>query len=153
MDKRPIRRRFRDNPYILNSIKDKNIYIINFYDNKGVMQKVEVSREVFNLFDENEKFENARFYEYSKHLLHENFNSEVIASDYSLEDEVISALKIKELKKELNNLTIVQKRRIIKYYFYDMTLDEIAKEEKCTKMAVKFSIDSAINKISKKLKK
>lgn len=33
-----------------------------------------------------------------------------------------------------------------------MTFEEIAQEENCTKMAVKFSVDIAIEKISKKLK-
>ena len=38
----------------------------------------------------------------------------------------------------------VQRRRIKKYYFEELTLKEIAKEENCTKMAIKFSIDNAI---------
>ena len=43
-----------------------------------------------------------------------------------------------------------KKRRLIKYYFYDKTYEEIANEEKCSKRAVKFSIDIALGKISKK---
>lgn len=34
-----------------------------------------------------------------------------------------------------------------------MTLEEIAREEKCSKVAIKYSIDIAIEKISKKFKK
>ena len=41
----------------------------------------------------------------------------------------------------------VQKRRIKKYYFDDMTLEEIAKSESCTFRAIKFSIDIGLNKL------
>ena len=153
MDKRPCRRKFKDNPYTLTSNKDENIYIINFIDSRGILQNVEVNKDIFELFDKSEKEENARFYEYAKHLMHEDFNSEVIASDYSLEEEVFNNMTIKELKRALDELPSIQKRRIIKYYFYDMTLEAIAKEEGCTAKAVRFSINIALEKISKKIQK
>ena len=152
MDKRPCRRKFKDNPYTLTSNKDENVYIINFIDSMGILQNVEVSKDIFELFDKSEKEENARFYEYAKHLMHENFNSEVIASNYSLEEDVFNNMTFKELKRVLDELPAIQKRRIIKYYFYDMTLEAIAKEEGCTAKAVRFSINIALEKISKKFK-
>ena len=60
---------------------------------------------------------------------------------------------VEELKDIINSLPEIQKRRLKKYYFEDMTLEQIAKEENCTKRAVKFTIDIAIEKISKKIKK
>ena len=62
-------------------------------------------------------------------------------------------MTVKELKKVISELPDKQKRRLIKYYFEDKTLEEISKEEHCTKMAVKFSIDIALKNISKKFKK
>ena len=85
--------------------------------------------------------------------MHEDFNSEVIASDYSLEEEVFNNMTIKELKRALDELKSIQKRRIIKYYFYDMTLEAIAKEERCTAKAIRFSINIALEKILKKFQK
>ena len=46
----------------------------------------------------------------------------------------------------------IQKRRIIKYFFMDKTYEQIASEEKCTKIAVKYSIDRALEKIAQNFK-
>jgi len=153
MDKHPIRRKFVDNPYTLSSNKNDNVYIISFIDSNGTLQNVIVNKEVYDLFDENEKYENARIYEYSKRLLHNDINPEKIPSSYSLEGEVINNMTIKELKNILSTLPSIQKRRIIKYYFEDKTLEQIAQEENCSKMAIKFSIDIALEKILKKFQK
>ena len=109
MAESPKRRKCKDNPYTLNYIEEKNIYTITFKDIKGHLNKVEVSEEVYRVFD---KFE--------------------------LQD-------IKELPK-------TQRERLKKYYFENKTFEEIAEEENCTKRAVKFSVDIAIEKISKKFK-
>lgn len=148
VDKRPIRRKFRDNPYLLESIKEKNIYIIKFNDING-KHEVVVDKDIFDLFDKNEKYENARYFEYSKHLFHNEINYSQIKSNYSLEDEVINNLSLKELKYTIEMLPDIQKRRIKKYYFEEKTLEEIAMEEGCSKVAIKYSIDSALRKISK----
>ena len=153
MDKHPIRRKFIDNPYTLNNSKNKNLYFNIFFDIKGILQEMKVNKEVYDLFDENEQYENARMYEYSKRLLHNDIDSEKIASNYSLEEEVINNMTIKELKTILNTLPTIQRRRIIKYYFEDKTLEKIAQEEGCTAKAIRFSIDIALEKILKKFQK
>lgn len=38
------------------------------------------------------------------------------------------------------------------YYFEELTLKEIAKKEGCSKVAIKYSIDSALKKIYENLK-
>ena len=54
MAESPKRRKYKDNPYTLNYIEEKNIYTITFKDVKGHLNKVEVSEEVYRVFD---KFE------------------------------------------------------------------------------------------------
>ena len=54
MAESPKRRKCKDNPYTLNYIEEKNIYTITFKDVKGHLNKVEVSEEVYRVFD---KFE------------------------------------------------------------------------------------------------
>ena len=139
MDKRPSRRKFKDNPYRLDSIEKKEIYIINFKDSKGQQHSIQVDKKVFDVFDEAERYENARFYEYAKYNCH-------------TEEEIINKFTILELKNAINVLPETQKRRLIKYFFDNKTYEQIAEEEQCTKMAIKFSIDIALEKISKKLK-
>ena len=152
MDKHPIRRKFIDNPYILSSSTKDDLYIISFYDSKGLLQEIKVNKEIYDLFDEKEKCENAEFCNYSRYFTHSDISFEKVPSNYSLEEDVLNKITSKELKEILNQLPLIQKNRIIKYYFYDMTLEEIAKEEGCTKRAVKFSIDIALEKILQKFK-
>lgn len=153
MDKRPIRRKFKDNPYKLESIEAKEIYIINFKDITGEVHSVQVDKKVFDVFDEAERYENARIKEKVTKMVKSEINIENAKDPFSIEEDLINRLTIKELKELINELPDNQKRRIIKYYFEDKTLEEIAKEEHCTKMAVKFSIDNAIKNISKKFQK
>ncbi len=153
MDVRPKRRKYTDNPYTLESIEKQELYIIKFKDSKGDLHSIQVDKKVFDVFDENEKYENARYKEYSKHLLYKELNEEIVSNNYSLEDELINNLTIKELKKLIEELPEIQKRRIKKYYFDEKKLEEIAKEENCSKVAVKLSIDIAIKKIMKKFGK
>lgn len=42
MAERPKRRKYKDNPYTLNYIEERNIYIVSFKDVKGHLQKIEV---------------------------------------------------------------------------------------------------------------
>ena len=70
----------------------------------------------------------------------------------SIEEKVEKKIIFDDIKEVINSLPKVQKRRLRKYYFDDMTLEEIANEENCTKVAVKYSIDIALEKISKKIK-
>lgn len=46
-----------------------------------------------------------------------------------------------------------QRTRLLFYYEMDYTYDQIAEMEGCSKMAVKYSIDSARKKIIEKIKK
>ncbi|MBR3162121.1 MAG: hypothetical protein IKF19_05265 [Bacilli bacterium] len=152
MDKRPSRRKFKDNPYRLESIERKEIYIINFTDNKGIKHSIQVDKKIFDLFDESEKYENAKFFEYYKYYNHKNININNIRNKSSVEDHVLNKISIDELRKSLNFLPEIQKSRIIKYFFENKTYEEIGNEEGCSKMAVKYSIDIALQKLSKKFK-
>ena len=70
----------------------------------------------------------------------------------ALEEEVEKRVLVETSFEELSTLPLVQRRRIIKYYLQKKTYEEIAKEENCSKVAVKYSIDLGIEKISKKMK-
>ena len=157
MAERPKRRKYKDNPYTLNYIESKNIYVVSFKDVKGHSQNVEVNKEVYQAFDRFELDDLSEMNEYDNHIEHsEIFENtlEVRAKDkpMSLEDSIIQKSTFEELKRAIDMLPEVQKRRIKKYYFDDKTLEEIAKEEKCSKVAIKYSIDNAIKNISKKIK-
>lgn len=156
MVKQPKRRKSKDNPYVIERINGVNF--VSFKDVNGVLQIVEVNAEVFEIFNKSELRDISQMHEYERHIEHSevfenNLYKRSIDKALSVEEEVINKTTFENLKNAINNLPEIQRRRIKKYYFDDMTFEEIAKEENCTKRAVKFSIDIALEKISKILKK
>ena len=157
MAERPKRRRYKDNPYTLSYIEEKNIYMVNFKDGKGHLQKIEVSAEVYKAFDSFELQDIKELNEYDRHIEHSELfenNLEIRAKDkpMSLEDEIIRKSTFDELKKAINKLPDVQKRRIVKYYFEDKTQQQIADEEMVDIRAIQYSLNIALKKLKEILK-
>lgn len=148
MDIRPKRYKEYDNPYTLESIEKEELYFIRFRDEKGE-HLVTVSKEVFDVFDESEKQDNNMMVRNSRYihkyeLSDEALSNKMLNNQTSIEDKLISDFEIEELYEAINELSDIQKRRIRKYFFENKTFEEIAKEENCTKRAVKFTIDIAL---------
>ena len=154
MAERPKRRKYKDNPYTLKYVEEKNIYVVSFKDVKGHLQEVEVNKEIYTAFDLFELEDVKELNEYDRHIEHSEIfenNLEVRAKDkpISLEEIIEKKLLNEDLKKAIDSLSDVQKRRIKMYYFEDKTLREIAEIEHCKIMSVKDSIDIGIKKIKK----
>ena len=158
MAERPKRRRYKDNPYTLKYVEEKNIYIVSFKDVKGHLQKVEVSKEIYLAFDRFELEDLSEMNEYDNHIEHSEIyenNLEARAKDkpMSLEDKVIQKSTFEELKKAIDSLPNIQRRRIKKYYFEEKNEIQIAKEENATHQAVHKSLSNALIKLKEILKK
>lgn len=157
MAESPKRRKCKDNPYTLNYIEEKNIYTITFKDVKGHLNKVEVSEEVYRVFDKFELQDIKELNEYDRHIEHSeifenSLESRALNKQIPTDEIVENKIKNEKLREAIQELPKTQRERLKKYYFENKTFEEIAKEEKCTKRAVKFSVDIAIEKISKKFK-
>ena len=155
---KPKRRKSKDNPYTLDFDELEEIYIVSFKDNKNVIHKVTVSDKVFSVFDKFELEDISQMHEYERHIEHselyeETLNKRILDKPISLEEEVEKNILNEKLREVISTLPEIQKKRLIKYYFENKTFEQIAKEENCTKRAVKFSIDIALEKISKEIKK
>jgi len=157
MEKLSKRNKSKDNPYTLSYNETTSSYIVEFKDNKNIIHKVEISDEVYEAFDKFELEDISQIHKYRKHIEHNEVYEETlyhraINDSVSIEEEIEEKIMIEELKDIINSLPEIQKRRLKKYYFDDMTLDQIAKEENCSKVAVKYTIDIALQKISEKIK-
>ena len=157
MPERPKRRKHKDNPYTLNHIEEKNIYIITFKDSTGKLNNVEVTKKVFQAFDRFELDDLSELNEYDNHIEHSeiyenNINARAKDKPISIEDEIIKKSTFEELKKALEKLPEVQKRRIKKYYFDDKTEQEIADEENTSQQAVHIILERAKENLKKILK-
>ena len=51
MSNRPKRRKFKDNPYTIIEIEISNKYFVTFKDSRGIFNKVEVSKDIYELFN------------------------------------------------------------------------------------------------------
>ncbi len=155
MNNRPKRRKSSDNPYTLQIIN--NTYVVIFKDSSNKNQIIEVSKDVFNEMNQFELDDLKELNEFDRHTEHSElldntiYKRAVIKNDEPM-DIIERQIITEDLKSEIAKLPEIQKRRIIKYFFYSKTYEEIAKEEKCSKVAIKYSIDNAIEKISKKFK-
>ena len=157
MQKHLNRNKDKYNPYTLDIDEKTNTYIVEFKDTKNIIHRVEVSEKVYEAFDRFELKDISQIHKIKKYiernevyeetLFHKSINVSI-----SVEDEVEYKLLSEDLKSAINKLNDIQKRRIQKYFFENKTYEEIASEENCSKVAVKYSIDIALEKISKKIK-
>lgn len=150
--KRPKRRKDKYNPYTIYE-KDKRYYVV-FKDGQGVLHKLEISRELYDAFDSFELDDLVYLNVVDRHIEQSEvweatLNVRAVKKPESTEDMVLRKVQTERLHKAIAKLPEVQRRRVILYYFEEMTYDRIAEKEGCTKRAVKFSIDIAVEKLKK----
>ena len=155
MEKRPKRRKHKDNPYEINIIDNK--YTVKFKDNKNNINLVEVSVQVYEAFDKFELRDLSELNEYDNHIEHseiyeETLEKRIINKQELLEDSVIKKDSFEKLHNAINELSDIEKRRIRMYYFEDKTLDEIAEIERTSHQAISKSIHNSLKKLEKLLK-
>lgn len=157
MDRVPKRRKLRDNPYSLNKDEDNDIYIISFIDSFGIIQVVRITQKVFEEFNKFELDDLSELNEYDNHIEHStvydsNLENRIMDKPISLEDEIIRKTTFEDLKKAINRLPKIQRRRIMKYYFEEKTEQQIASEEGTTQQSVHIILERAIRNLKKILK-
>lgn len=155
-NKRPKRRKDKYNPYTL-SIENQKYYI-SFKDIHGIIQKTEVRKEVFDVFNSFEledlsiMNEIERHYEYSE-LTDETLHRRALKSTKTVEDVILDLLENELLLTAICELSEIQRKRLLLYYYKDLTYEQIAKIDGCTKMPVMRSIKKAEEKIKEFFKK
>ena len=154
MDSNPKRRISKDNPYRIK--KDGDTYLVSFKDTLGIYQEIEIEEELYIAFDEFELEDIKEMNEFDRHTEHSeiyanNLEKRAKEKTISLEDEFIKKATFEELKKAIENLPEIQRRRIKKYYFDNKTLEQIGIEENCSKVAIKLCIDIALENIKEYL--
>ena len=150
MDKRPKRRKDKYNPYTLSTESGK--YYILFIDVNNHIQKVELSKKLFDSFNKFELEDISQMNEYDRHYEHsevyeKTLNKKNVAVSQSLEEHFEDVLVMENLHMAITKLPEVQKRRLKKYYFEEKTFDEIALEEGCTYQSIQRSVYRAVAKI------
>ncbi|MCI9110214.1 MAG: sigma-70 family RNA polymerase sigma factor [Bacilli bacterium] len=150
MRSRPKRRKHKDNPYTL--LIDDNTYKVTFLDSKNNIQVIEVDADVFDALDCFELDDLSQLNEYDRHIdrfdIDETSYKKYSNKPQTLEEEILQNMLYNELKLEISRLPEVQRRRLVLYFFNELTLQEIAIIDNCSPQAVKKSLDSSIEKLS-----
>lgn len=152
----PKRRRDKYNPYHIYELEGH--YYISFQDGQGVLQEFEITQTLYEAFDEFELSDISYLHKWDKYIEHSEIwettlNERAFLQPESVEEIVLKNILTEELHKAIQTLSPVQRRRLISYFYEGMTYEQIAQKEGCTKMPVKRSIDAAIGRLKKELKK
>ncbi len=151
----PKRRKSKDNPYTI--YKENNQLFVNFKDGENVEYTIEVDVPVFALFNSFELEDLSQMNEYDRHIEHSRLNTNTlhkrsVTEVASVDECAMINIRNEKLRKVIDKLPSVQRRRLLLYYYKDMTYDEIAEIEGCTKRSVYIAIERGKEKLKKILK-
>ena len=145
---------YKVDSYTLEYIEDADKYYISFEDSAKQECRIEIEKEIFDIYMKSKKSYIKIKNETSRHLEH-SLLSEVDIYKRAFEksnnvvDIIMQKLESEKLQAALNKLTKEQRRRILLYYDYQLTMEEIALIEKCSKQSVQESIRWGMKKLKK----
>ena len=145
------RKKYKDNPYTI-YIEDNKYYIK--FNNKTL----EIEKEMYDVFDLSERYDRKELNEVSNHIEHLDLSDESIYFRSKYKEELIEERFIKEstyeeLMKAINNLKPIQIEWVKKYYFLNMTQQEIADSEGVDIRTIRYSLDKSLKILKKLLEK
>lgn len=159
-DPRPKRRKDKDNPYSLFSTGiDTNDphYYLSFLDGQGVPICIEISHSVFEVLDRFELEDLSYLNKQDKYWDGTELTDDLLAGRTTAGQELLEDLIARQsvyalLHRAIQKLPQTQRRRVVLHFFNGYTYEQIAKQEHCTKVAIKLSINAAISSLKKYLK-
>ncbi len=160
IDPRPKRRRDKDNPYEIFTVgiqTENPHYYIRFRDSAAIEHCFEIDKELYAALDRFELDDLSYFNEVDNHYEHSELTEatltqRAVEQPESMEDTVLRYIQKDALYQSIAKLPELQRRRLTLYYFGELTYEQIASIEGCSKMAVKYTIDKAIAALKKYLK-
>lgn len=153
-EKRAKRIKDKDNPYTLHIVD--NGYRVDFVDVLKVKRQINIDEKIYISMNDFELEDKSQMNRYTNNIEHSDLTEEqlshrVMIKPISIDETVEINEEQKEVRKAVNSLPEIQRRRIIKKFFYEMTFEEIAKEEQVDIRAVQYTLECAIKNLRKKL--
>ncbi len=155
IDPRPKRRIDKDNPYRLFTVgatTSEPHYFIQFKDGGGTEHCLEIEKPLFELFDQFELDDLTRLNELDRHL--DDRELSTVPADESEEIRKQSAelaalrkMESEALHSAILRLPEVQRRRLILFYYGELTHQQIADMEGCARAVVTKSIHKALHNL------
>lgn len=149
----PKRRKDKYNPYTIGTTEDGRHWL-TFLDGQSDQHHFEISAAVFELLDSFELDDLSYLNELDRHyeqseLTEASLYDRAVHRPATVEESALQSMEYAQLHRAISELPEIQKRRLILYYFQGLTYEQIAGMEGCTKRAVKFSVDIAVEKLKK----
>lgn len=154
MDKRPKRRKADDNPYILSCYTEKGKYFVSFKDINKKYHNIEISYELFNVFDQIELEDISQMHYFERHIEHSELTEATLYKRTNFVqldsyDVFLKKIEKKNLYSLIKQLPKKQRERIIQIYFEGKTTKEIAENEGVSMRVVQQSVKSGLEKLKK----
>ena len=129
-------------------------YYIRFKDSSHIVHCFEISKELFNLLDSFELDDLSFLNEWDRYLeqsmqTEASMETRSICHQETVEETVFRHIESEMLHKAIATLPEVQRRRLLLYYFGNMTYQEIAELEGCKHPAVMKSVKAAIDNLKR----
>lgn len=139
-------------------INGEKQYYVSFRDGQGEWQEAEVSAEIFEEMQDLMRKERNYIRSDERHLEYLELSEAAqhkrsVHTEINVEEQILSKLRMEELKAAIEALPSIQRRRFLLRYEMDMTFEQIARIEGCTSRAVQHSVEAAKKKIQKKIKR
>lgn len=150
----PKRRKDKYNPYNIFEINGK--YYIVFTDGQKKDHHIEINKQLYGVFNEFELYDLKYLNVLDRHIEQSEIYEVTLykRSDLTIEsteDVAMHNIHLEELHIAISKLPEIQKRRLILYYFADLTYEQIAEIEGCSFQSVAKSVTAAENKLKKLL--
>ncbi|MBQ5559855.1 MAG: sigma-70 family RNA polymerase sigma factor [Lachnospiraceae bacterium] len=154
-DPRPNRRKDKDNPYTILTVgieTDTPHYFVSFTDNSGKPCCLEISKELYELFDRFELDDLAFLNEVERHYSDVEITERTTIvspsqKNSNVENDASEQIINRELRQAIKALPDKQRRRLCLYYFGGYTYAEIAELENCSIHSVYMAVERAKEKI------
>lgn len=148
----PKRRKDKYNPY--NIFENENKYYIEFVDAQKEKICIEINKEIYAAFNQFELDDLHELNIFDRHMEHSEVYEWTLESKAqnqreSAEDEALRKIAVEELHQAITTLPENQRRRLVYYYFGNLTYEQIAEIENCSFQAVAKSIRTAEEKLKK----
>ena len=155
LDPRPKRRRDEENPYEIYTAGINTAhprFYLFFKGCDGVKHWMEIDRTLFDAFNEFELDDLSFFNEVDRHyeqsdVTEATLNKRAAKPQESVEETISQRIEVDKLHQAITRLPEKQRRRLVLYYFGELTYEQIADMEGCSHPAVIKSISSALKKL------
>ena len=158
-DPRPKRRREPDNPYEIFTVgigTDTPRYYMRFREGSAAGHCLEIDRALFEALNRFELEDLSHLNEVDNHYETRDLPEEVLAAraanqPETPEETALRHLEMEQLYKAMKRLPAAQYRRLVLYYFGDLTYEQIAEMEGCRRQVVQRSVNDALKNLKKYL--